>query len=773
MTFFVRTAAALTAATALAGAAALATAHGSAAAPHRHHHRFDAAELRRGELSIKGTPGDDRIAIRLAAGDPSVLQVDLGDDGTPDASFPVVDVARIHADAGPGDDTVRVDESNGRIFIPVNLNGGSGDDTLTTGSGVDRIDGGRGNDFVDAGRGNDSANLGPGDDTFLWNPGEGSDTVDGGPGDDTMTFNGGAVPQRIDLSASGPRLRLARNVGGVTMDTNGVEQVDVNASGGAILTVGDLTGAHVDGVDIDLGAADGVADQVTVDGTNRPDTISIAGANGSATIGGLSALVHVTGLEPANDALEVDSLDGNDTVDASGLAATTAKLTIDGGAGNDVLDGGAGNDTLIGGDGNDIADGNGGADIGQMGAGDDTFVWDPGDGSDTIEGDGGNDTMLFNGAAGAEQMEASAIGTHLHFFRTQGNVTMDTTGVENVTVKAGGGADTLTIDDLTGTDVQGVNLDLGASDGAADHVVVNGTAKADLIAISGGNGSAAVTGLAAAVNITSAEAVNDKLTVNGLAGNDTIDASGLAATSLQLELNGGDDADNLIGSAGADLVDGGKGNDVVSLGAGSDTFVWLPGEGSDTVDGQGGIDTMQFVGAGGAEQMDLSASGNRFHLFRTQGNVLMDTIGIERVVVAALGGADTLTVHDLTGTDVDQVDLDLGGADGAADQVFVDGTNGADNIAVSGGNGSATVAGLAATVDITGSEATSDSLEVDALDGNDTVDASGLAATTAKLTIDGGAGDDVLTGSAGDDVLIGGPGLDVLHGGPGNDTLIQ
>jgi Ca2+-binding RTX toxin-like protein len=772
MTTLIRMAAILAAVTALAGATALATAYGGPPAPPGPHgpRAFD---LHHGELSIHGTPQDDRIAIRLDASNPSVLQVDIGDDGTADASFPVAAVTRIHADTGPGDDSFRVDEANGHIVIPVDLNGGPGNDTLTTGSGVDRIVGGPGNDFIDAGRGNDSADLGPGDDAFLWNPGEGSDSVDGGPGRDAMTFNGGAVPQRINLSANGPRLRLVRNVGGVTMDTNGVEQVDVNASGGAILTVGDLTGTHVDGVELDLGAPDGVADQVTVDGTDRADSISISGGNGSATIGGLSALVDITGLEPANDTLEVDSLGGNDIVDASALASTTAKLTIDGGTGNDVLDGGAGNDTLIGGDGNDTADGNGGADLGQMGAGDDTFVWDPGDGSDTIEGDAGNDTMLFNGAAGAEQMEASANGSDLRFFRTQGNVTMDTNGVENVTVEAKGGADTLTVDDLTGTDVRAVNLDLGASDGAADHVIVNGTAKADMIAISGGNGSASVTGLTAAVNITSAEPANDKLTVNGLAGTDTIDASGLAASSLQLELNGGDDADTLIGSAGADLVSGGKGNDTASLGAGSDTFVWLPGEGSDTVDGQGGIDTMQFVGASGAEQMDLSANGNRFKLFRTQGNVTMDTVGLERVVVDALGGADTLTVHDLTGTDVGQVDLDLGGADGAADQVFVDGTNGADNIAVSGGNGSATVSGLAATVDITGSEPANDSLEIDALDGNDTVDASGLAATTAKLTINGGAGDDVLTGSAGDDVLIGGPGLDILHGGPGNDTLIQ
>ena len=33
-----------------------------------------------------------------------------------------------------------------------------------------------------------------------------------------------------------------------------------------------------------------------------------------------------------------------------------------------------------------------------MGAGDDTFVWNPGDDNDTIEGQAGVDTLLFNGA---------------------------------------------------------------------------------------------------------------------------------------------------------------------------------------------------------------------------------------------------------------------------------------------------------------------------------------------------------------------------------------
>ena len=88
--------------------------------------------------------------------------------------------------------------------------------------------------------------------------------------------------------------------------------------------------------------------------------------------------------------------------------------------------------------------------------------------------------------------------------------------------------------------------------------------------------------------------------------------------------------------------------------------MWNPGDGSDTVEGQGGTDTLQFNGANVNENIDLSANGSRLRLFRDVGNVTMDVNGVEQVNVVALGGADTITVNDLTGTDVKSVNLDLG-----------------------------------------------------------------------------------------------------------------
>src|SRR5262249_60092429 len=81
---------------------------------------------------------------------------------------------------------------------------------------------------------------------------------------------------------------------------------------------------------------------------------------------------------------------------------------------------------------------------------------------------------------------------------------------------------------------------------------------------------------------------------------------------------------------------------------------------------------------------------------RDVGSVSMDLDGIERIELAAAGGADTVTVSDLTGTDVTQVAIDLAAAgrnagDGQSDQVILAATAGHDHITISRQGGAATV----------------------------------------------------------------------------------
>jgi Ca2+-binding RTX toxin-like protein len=499
-----------------------------------------------------------------------------------------------------GDDQISLDETNGALPA-AKLFGGDGNDTLTGGSGndqlfgeggndtllgkggADQLSGGDGNDLLIGGTGNDSAFMGAGDDTFVWNPGDGSDVVEGQGGHDTLQFNGAAASENISLSANGSRLLLARDVGNVTMDVNGVEQVNVVALGGADnLTVGDLFGTDVTNVNLDLsstpgsGIGDGQADTVTVNGTARADAIQITGSGTGYTVAGLAATVTVQGSEGANDQLVVNALGGNDSVNASGLAANVVKLTVDGGTGNDNIIGSAGNDMLIGGDGNDLINGGRGNDTAFMGDGNDTFVWNPGDGSDVVEGQGGHDTLQFNGAAASENISLSANGSRLLLARDVGNVTMDTNGVEQVNVVALGGADKITVNDLSGTDVTSVNIDLASTpggatgDGAADTVIVNGTAHSDAILIAGSGSGYFVAGLPALVTVHGSEGANDQLVVNALGGDDAVIAAGLSANVVKLTEDGGDGNDLLVGSAGNDTLLGGAGDDILFGGPGQD-----------------------------------------------------------------------------------------------------------------------------------------------------------------------------------------------------------
>jgi Ca2+-binding RTX toxin-like protein len=279
-----------------------------------------------------------------------------------------------------------------------------------------------------------------------------------------------------------------------------------------------------------------------------------------------------------------------------------------------------------------------------------------------------------------------------------------------------------------------------------------GTAENLVLNANGGDDQFAATGnLAALINIT----------VDGGANNDT--------------LRGSNGADVILGGDGIDFVDGNQGNDVALLGAGDDAFQWDPGDGSDVVEGQAGLDGLAFNGSGASENIDVSANGGRARLFRDVAVITMDLNDVETIDAKTFGGTDNVVVGDLSGTDVTEVKAGLaavGGADDLqADTVVANATNGGDVVSVSGAGASLQASGLPATVSVSGASAATDRLTVNALAGDDVIDASGVPAGTARLTLDGGADDDVLIGGAGGDVLLGGEGDDVLIGGPGNDTI--
>ena len=506
------------------------------------------------------------------------------------------------------------------------LFGQSGNDTLLGKGGNDLLFGGAGNDVLTGGTGNDQVFGEAGDDRMIWNPGDGSDLFEGGDGNDTAEVNGGNGAEIFTITANGTRVRFDRlNPAPFSLDIGTTENLVLNANGG-------------------------------------DDTITAGN--------GLSGLIQ---------------------------------LTLDGGAGNDTITGGDGNDTLIGGDGNDLITGGRGSDMALLGTGNDTFVWNPGDGSDVVEGQDGTDTLLFNGAnierehRHLGQRRAGALLPR-HRQRHHGHQRRRNHPLQCARRcrqhhrrrpqrhRRHPGADRSrrrgrrrhrrrcrSIPSLSTAPMPTMSSrcwERRARSRSSDCqrcVSISHAEAGDQLVIK-------TAGWRRHDQRLHAAGWNHELTIDGGAGNDTITGSQ------------GDDM--LLGGDGNDIVDGGRGNDTALLGNGDDTFVWNPGDGSDIVEGEAGTDTLLFNGANISENIDISANGSRVPIFRDVGNVTMDLNGVEHIEFAALAAPTQITVNDLTGTDVNQVAIDLaatpgsGQGDGQPDTVIVNGTAGDDNINV-------------------------------------------------------------------------------------------
>jgi Ca2+-binding RTX toxin-like protein len=468
------------------------------------------------------------------------------------------------------------------------------------------------------------------------------------------------------------------------------------------------------------------AGTLTVFGDSGANTITLSrDAAGKILVnGGAVAVIGGTPTVANTSLIRAFGQAGNDVISLNEANGALPAASLFGGADNDVLTGGSGADQLFGQGGNDTLLGKGGADLLFGGSENDTLTG--GDADDQVFGQSGNDRMIWNPGDDTDLNEGAD-------------------GTDTVEVNGGNGTEQFTAT-ANGTRVRFDRVN------PAPFSIDIGTSEKLVLNANGGDDSFSATGnLAALIGIT----------VDGGTGNDT--------------LLGGNGADVLLGGDGNDFVDGNQGNDTAFLGAGDDTFQWDPGDGSDIVEGQDGTDTMAFNGANIAEKMDVSANGGRVRFTRDVASIVMDLNDVEAIRVKALGGADEITVNDVSGTDLTHVATDLaatgGGDDAAADNIIVNGTTGDDAVTVTGAAGNVQVAGLAALVTASGASPTTDRLTVDAQAGDDVIDATGVTVGTALLTLDGSDGDDILLGGAGDDTLLGGAGDDVLIGGPGNDVI--
>src|SRR4051812_9819946 len=404
------------------------------------------ATFNNGVLTVLGDSAPNAIVVsRDAAGR---ILVNGGAIAVIGGTPTVANTTRVQVFGLGGNDVLTLSEANGALPA-ANLFGGAGNDVLTGGSGADQLFGQAGNDTL----------LGKGGADLLFG-GDDNDTPTGGGRGGPGLREGGPPPNDMD-----PRRGGGQRPGG-----GGDDQVFGQAGTDRMIW------NPGEGTDLNEGG-DGI-DTVEVNGGNGAETFTVT-PNGTR--------VRFDRVTPAPFSLDIGTSEnltvnmngGDDSYSATGNLAALIAITVDGGTGNDNLSGSNGNDILLGGDGNDFADGQQGNDTAFLGAGNDTFQWDPGDGSDTVEGQDGADKMAFNGANIAENMDVSANGGRVRFTRNIAAIVMDLNAVESIDVKAPGGADTLVVNDVSGTDLTNVPAALNATGGGdaapADNVIPTAT----------------------------------------------------------------------------------------------------------------------------------------------------------------------------------------------------------------------------------------------------------------------------------------------------------
>lgn len=257
-------------------------------------------------------------------------------------------------------------------------------------------------------------------------------------------------------------------------------------------------------------------------------------------------------------------------------------------------------------------------------------------------------------------------------------------------------------------------------------------------------------------------------TINGGAGQDVIGGGG--GNDLIL---GGADNDTLSGGDGNDTLDGQGGNDVLFGDAGDDIFVLGNGSGGDdVVEGGEGFNLIQVNGTGNSDNLTIGANNRRISVTRGLATITADNnMSVQRLVVNAGAGDDTVTVNDLS--TIDCAILVVVNGDEGNDRLTAQGAGlGLARLMMNGNAGNDTILGSLGGDSLSGNEGND---AVNGLAGNDSITGSTgddiLAGGLGDDTIDGGDGEDFITGNLGNDRMRGGAGNDTLRGFEGDDTL--
>lgn len=677
--------------------------------------------------------------------------------------------------------------------------GGAGADTLTGGGGDDLLYGGPGNDDLDGGGEADTLFGGSGDDTLAGDAGADLLYGDRGVAGTTTTtlldtgfdagaagfaylddaFRGTSQPAYADggWDATG-----GQTGGGLQLDMPGLNNADIFGRSGGFQTSFSLTEAGpvsltfsyrlevasqfendeygevlvaLDGNLVGLGANDYVA-RIAGGGDSGWTTLTLdlgtlAAGSHTLTLGGYN-----NKKTAANEDVQVSFDDVKLEVETA-VPATPGDDLLTGGAGADALYGGQGDDVLEGGAEDDILVGdrdpdpvvpayNAGtglagevydsaASIGGLtdalavlaGSPVGTFQSSALDYPQGASDTGGSDVAAFLGSDAASLSGGGATAMDTVVFRWTGYLKLDA-GTHDFSVSSDDGF-RLTIGGEVVTEFTG-NRPFGTSTGSASFAQ-SGLYEVELIYWENGG----LNGIEVTSSATGGTIVDSALLFQSLSD---------AGPDFELVANGGApdayvplavpvfDETSQAGD-GADTLTGGSGNDSLAGNGGADTLD--AGEGDDRLFGGDGDDTLE--GWTGADSLDGGAGD--------------DTITWDSADLYIRGGSGLDTLVGWNGDDVIVLDDAAFGAGSVANGGF-------ERIELGGGNdrliGDRVFAGAT-------------DLTVEGGAGEDVISLWGNGADS----IYGGADSDWIWAGDGDDLVEGGAGVDYLYGGAGTDTL--
>lgn len=600
------------------------------------------------------------------------------------------------------------------------------------GAGDDSATGGTQNDFLVGGVGNDVLAGAEGDDSFIG--GVGNDSVDGGIGTDVAIFT----------KASSAYSVVANGAGFDVVDVATQERDFVTNVETLRFTDGDFAPASIavtafakpsaSYAVVFLNGGYTVIDRETLVETNLGNVSTIAFADGSFAAADIDLNVIILPPGTTNDGR-------NGSPNGDYIVGNDGYNVINGANGDDfILAGGNGGaepsvDQIRGNNGNDTLVGGAGADLFRGGAGVDRFF-----------GQGGNDRISFFEVAATQGVIADL---------DTGIISNDGFGnVETFSSIEGLGGSTRFVDTFRGNSgnnlILGDTADMIEGRGGDDRIQLSGSLVGGGV-INGGDGFDFMYAITAdrqedtnGDGIADSVAATQGVSIDLALGQVLNDGFGNTATLISIEgIGGGNFSDTLLGDN-------------------NDNRINLS-NGSDVIDGRGGVDTLDVIGAQSNTFVVTRTGETTYTITDTTGvNASLNNVefaefsdGIFALSALAVGpGAGNDYVEGAESADT----IDgLGGDDiifGRAGNDMLSGGDGIDN--VEGGDGNDVVNGDA------GDDTVSGGLNDDIIRGGDGNDYA-----------EGDAGNDNINGDAGDDTLDGSLGNDIVRGGDGNDTIID